>query len=488
MVFYRFSFGIDADNAFYIRTAEEIQRGNYLLKGWYGGFYNPWTTDFFWIAILRHFLTPKMILYSAGSVFYAITCIFVFLLINRMSNNQNVLFSVIFTLPIFFVPVLFRKSMLSVGIHTISITYLVFLFLLISFCLKKKRNFLFDGFLFLIMVFCHLNDEWTVYFFALPLILVLIVNIFVTHSRKEYDLIFLTAASIIAEKMILKGIDSAGGMSTRSMTMSLIAISDIPLTIMKTIKALSQIFNISFSDDFPLLLNIIRSLGGLLFLFDILFSLLFILIRWNSFSNSERTVTVGALFSIGVYLLTGMDSDAFHPHYLVPFFILGVISASAVFLSLQPQKKESWLFLIPLIVFTLFNFPDSFSLKPVVDQSLKAAADKLVEMNIQRIYTPYWESHTLWYYSNGAIEAAAIEGDKEGHISPHRWAGNSAWYVPGSDVRCVLLAEDEYLYRLNEEVIRNQFGNTVRQEKIGDTNLYCFDSDLSDQLFVFAPD
>lgn len=482
MVCYRFSFEVDADNVFYLRTAAAMRDGNPLLKGWYGGFYNPWTSDFLWIGLLQNGLSGKMMLYGIGPLSYTLMLISAFLLVKQRCEKW--LKAVLILSPLLLIPQIFEKSMLSVGIHGISMFYLVLCFIFFD-SIRRNGLHLYNGTAFLLLLtFCSLNDGWVVYFFALPLVVVLACDLLRSFTKNHLALLLLTGAGCGLNFGIQNLLKAVGAIRVSGFTPDFYPLDELPSGFWKTFTTLCGAFGISFNESLPAWLNPPRSLAGVGLCLAILTLVILVVLRWKKFDLTDRTLALGCVFTLGVYTLTRLDTDAIHYHYIFPFLVLGVILLGR---NLDACTGLSpWLGGLLIGIALLFGICDtapSFSLTPKENEQLQKTADFLIERSITKIYTPYWESHTLWYDSRGQVEAAPVTARDSGDtIQGLFWASNGAWYEADFDCHCMGLAEDAYIYNLSFEKMRAQFGEPLWHEKAGAVNIYCYEANLSEIL------
>ncbi len=98
--FYAFSFSVNSDNMYFMLAAEDMLRGNWLLKGWSGGFFTGLTTDLLWVAALRTVLSRKAVLYLIGPLSHVlIVSVSAFLLWRK--NRQRGISGIFFLAAIF---------------------------------------------------------------------------------------------------------------------------------------------------------------------------------------------------------------------------------------------------------------------------------------------------------------------------------------------------------------------------------------------------
>ena len=122
------------------------------------------------------------------------------------------------------------------------------------------------------------------------------------------------------------------------------------------------------------------------------------------------------------------------------------------------------------------NFPTEIRRKPAKDQRYVEIAAALESEGITRAYTSFWDSHALWFYSDGKIETAALIGDKN-ELRPYIWLTNLKWYDPEFYMNSVVLSDNAY--GVTKELVVDVFGEPQREETVQDAEIMIYDKNLA---------
>lgn len=481
---YRLGFGVDSDEAFYLRAAEEMMNGNFLLKGWYGGFYNNFTSDFLWVFLMRHFWSREVIEYTMGPIAYTLTVLMAVLLVRKGAASGK-RFVLLCLLPVIFLPgELLRYGMLSVGIHAITIFYLFLLYVVFDHLIQKNPAWWEYLLYFLLVVFCSLNDEWPMYFFALPIVLVLSIDLFQNFDKTKCTFLVTTILAILTEKGILKLMAAAGGIRCQEVSMKFIDFKELPDYFTNFLLTFLSLFNANVSGKDLFSASTLECAVGLALAVEIIYTMIVCVKNWRTSAVSSKAMCFGALLCLGTFLFDALNKGTWWPapaRYMAPFFYLGMLvlcrwKNDAVF----RKRRYEVLFFLPIVLFGLLNAPWDFHRKPVDNQRLEAISDYLIEQGVTRAYATYWESHSVWYYSNGQVETASIF-ENTGKIRPYYWVTNPEWFEPEFNANCLIVTEGQ---GPNEEEVIAAFGEPVSHEMIDTAHIYIFDHNISESVYA----
>ena len=480
----RYRFGVDSDNAFYSRAANAILEGNLGLSGWYGGYYSNFTSDFLWTVILKALGCSEKIVQNVYGPFVMMIVLLLSICIIRHEDDDKISpISLLCLLPIAFLPKSLQQSMLTVGMHVLSILYLA-LFCVIFKWLVHSGLTIVKGILwFLVIVLLGGNDEWPVFFFVLPACLVLAIDLFQKFSIQKFFLLFIMLSGIAAErglKIVLSNLDT---IRLTEYTTNFIDLRGLFDYLAAFIISFLGLFQADFSGSSLFSVHTFICGVGILFAGMLLFFLLRAFIRWNGTDLLTRVMAVGAFFSVGVYLFDNINKGTQWTvlyHYLSPFYFLSVwvLARSSKKLRFS-QRKKMFVFILPMLLFSAFNFPTHYYRSPQNTERLTKISEYLDEHNVSHAYASYWESHAVWYYSQGRVASAPVFQNM-GKLRPYLWATNSEWYLPSYNANCLIITDGQ---GPTESEIVAEFGRPISHETVDTAQIYIFENNISEIVY-----
>lgn len=481
--FYSFSFSVNSDNAYFIRAAEDMLNGNILLKNWSGGFFTALTGDLLWAAILRSFLSRKAVLYLIGPLSYSLIVICSFLLMNPADKKKKALIAGICLLPILFIPAALRHPLISVGMHGIAIAYILLLFLLTekitTTTSKSKKRFLTILFFILSVAGCT-ADGFVIYYFALPLILTVIIRQFRSVSREEIKLSAFTLIAVLLSKGAAIFLNQAGYLKTGSAATELTPIQSLPGYFQNTINTWLRIFGFT-APEFEFSIQSIPQIAGAVSAVIVLIYLVMTLIRYFKLDLTTQSLLLAFAFTAGSFTLTTVTKGEPAVRYLSPAYFFGLV-LTARQLTREPDKKKIilGLSLLPLVLYSVGNVSPSYLTTPNNNQAYIEITEALRDRGLKNGYGTYWETHALAYYSDDRLMIAPVE-TRNGKIVPSEWASKSDWYESEYNAGYILVSQNK-TYGLNENIIVSTFGEFKEHFILNETDIYIYDKNLSAAL------
>ncbi len=473
--FYSYAFPVNSDNMYFIHAAEDVLAGNVLLKGWNGGFFGALTGDILWAAGLRLFLSQKAVLYLIGPLSYALIVLFSWLILSALPTESSGWIRGVLLLAIVFVPAALRHNMLTVGMHGIAIATILILTWLAARLDQQKgiahAKWLSAAYALLLWGGC-LADGFVLYYFALPAILVLIIEL-LRGRRILRGLLGLTilaaAGGILTDKLISR----FGFLQTVPTSFSLISFSDLPHYLQNSFRTWFLMFGFDPAADLSAI-AVLRGMAGLVVMALTISAAL----RYFKQPFSIRILLFCCLLNAGSFTLTGVTNGEPAVRYLSPAFFAATIVAAAQILSWRPEKRHfAWAAALLLGVFGLSNLSLSWHSAPVSNQAYVEIADALKDRGITRLYATYWETHALSYYSGEKFISAPITV-ADGRIVPYQWSSKADWYQPAFEADCVLVSQNKR-YGITEALLVEQFGEFQHHLAYLGTDLYFYDKNLS---------
>ena len=477
---YYYGYTINSDNAFFVRAGEEVFSGNPLLKGWVACYPTALTTDFLWTALMRLFLSREIVMYWMGPLCYGLIVLVTFLLMKKEPKSKiDSLFRFILLSAIIFVPRVLRYGMLSVGVHCISNLYILISFLLLEINLRNPKSVWKKILYISFIAFSSVNDEWPLFFFVAPVCVILIVELFIKYSKENVTLLACTIAGGNGEKLFRFFFEKAGGISTIPYSTTFVNLHDLSDYLISSLVTMLRIFNADISDQNIFSLNTIFAIAGIMVIILIFTAFVYAFVNWTKIDTTTKSIMLGALFCIGSYTFAKVykDPDRITDFYIGPFFFLSMIFLCRIKMNIHFSKlKYELLLLSPFLLMSVGNFPTEIFRKPLPDRHYEEIADYLAEEGVTRAYTTFWDSHSLWYYSGGQVQTAAVLGD-HGQIEPNYWLTNTMWYDPMFYVDCIILSSNRQ--NVSDELIRQVFGEPIKYTEIGEASIYIYDTSIS---------
>lgn len=484
---YRIHFYQDSDMTFWIRAAEEIRQGNTLLTNWIGGYYISPTSDFLWILLFRIFFSRKVTLYLIGPVAYSFLVIVSFFLIRNKNKKAPLWKILILTLPILIIPKEVMVNMLSVGMHGITILYMIVCYLLLDYWMIKDSNpFLSFFLLTFFQIFAGINDQFPIYFFSIPVLFTAVIQwLFTKPTRRQFLLIISTLCGITGSFFVVRIIQSADAMRIVETQFTFSKAADLGSWLLLAYQAILTLFSANYS-GLPLFSpDSILVYFGLLFLFIGLIACVAIVKKWkNPGAFTDISLLSGILFCLGAYIFARNNKwlTDLNVLYIYPVLFLLIILTARWALSTEfSNKRISTLVLCAFIAFSCCSLPNRFSLHIASDPNYAELSDYLRSKDVTHVYATYWESHALWYYSDGRIESANITSGADGSIQREHWANKDDWFTPEFNANCIIINRNDS-YGVTQEKVFRQFGSFRDFESIGDYDIYIYDENLSEKI------
>ncbi len=479
---YYYGFTITSDNAFFVRAAEQIFHGNPLLKGWVACFPTALTTDFLWVAILRTFLSRQMASYWMGPIVYTLIVLFCWLILKDRISKSSWIIPVGVLGIITLVPAALRYAMLSVGVHSISVLYILILIKLLDILDKNDISIKWAIIYTLFLAFASPNDEWPVYFFAAPLLLVLFIEMLISFSKKHGILFVLTLIGIVGEKLIRHLVIAMGGIKTVPFDAAFISLKDFPEYLNTTLITILQIFNADISNQELFSVKTVLAAGGIFLLIEIIIAYVHTFKYWKSEDLIVKTMIAGSIFCLGSYIFARVYKDPYTivDFYISPFFFLSMLLLGRWKPQITHNKlKMELVLLCPMLIMMAGNIPTNIYRKPISDPNYREISNYLEEQGVTRVYADFWNTHSLWYYSDGKIQTASIRADHN-QIEPYIWLTNMTWYEPAYFTNCIVISPNAY--GLTKEYVENYFGQPETYHVIGDTEIFIYPESISSKI------
>lgn len=475
---YRNAWLQNSDNIFWLRGAEAVLSGNLRLTGWTGGFYISPTSDFLWLVILRSFLSRQTALYITGPISYSLLVIFSWLLFCEAKPNSPIWQRVILILPLLFIPSTLATRMLSVGIHGISTMYTIVLFYLLARLCKKAtwKSYLF---FFFFMVFAGINDQWSVYFFCLPVLLINGFQLLRRFDREKLKIFLTTVVGTVFCVLIPKVLTAMHSIRIVDAQMGFIEVNKILDYLVMTLKTVLQLFMADFSNMSLFASDAIDTYKALLFLAVILIAIICWCRKPESSNLTDAALIGGIVICLGAYMFARTNKDLTPIlTYLYPVYFFSVIFFGRWMLYHEFSSQQMRIaMLIPVVLFAWISRPKAVYPEPAQDTGAQAIVQVLKENGITRLYASYWQAYPIWYYSDGEIDAAPIAA-YDGVIKGFHWTNNDRWFEPAYEAYAVVLSR-QFDYAVTESLLNRQFGEYARHEDKLGLDFYYYDQNIS---------
>lgn len=481
--FYAFAFPVNSDNMYFVRAAEDVLKGNLLLRHWSGGFFSGLTTDILWAALLRIVVSRKVTLYFIGPLALVLIGFVSLFLIRRLSPDK-LLPGGLVVAAVFAVPVALRHPMLTVGMHNIAILVILALFLsLYEVSAGKSRIAALWATGYGILLFAGIfGDGFVLYYFAVPCIAAGGLHMF---SAPKQKLIYLRLGTLLisaAAVVVLEQMQRAGFLQLQSAGSSLIAPAELEKYLMNGIDTWFQLFGFKLALLREGLAQPVFAWVGLLASLLVMGCVLSFLPGCFKQNLTIKTILFSFIFVFGGFVLTDVTHAEPAYRYLSPAFYIGLVLTGIRInsLLLNSHGRTAWLLLLPLLVFSAGNLSFQARSSPVIDNGLVELADSLKERGISQVYATYWESHALNYYADDRVQAAPITA-VNGGILPYAWSADERWYQPDFDARTLIVGKHKP-YGLTEPLLTSQLGAAEDRLELQDRIVYFYGLNLAEQI------
>lgn len=482
--FYAFAFPVNSDNMYFVRAAEDVLKGNLLLRHWSGGFFSGLTTDILWAALLRSVVSRKVTLYFIGPLTLVLIGFVSLFLIRRLSPDK-LLPGGLVVAAVFAVPVALRHPMLTVGMHNIAILVILALFLCLYEAGKgttsRAASLWATGYG--ILLFAGIfGDGYVLYYFAIPCIAAGGLHMF---SKPKQKLIYLRLGTLLisaAAVVALKRMQRAGFLQLQSTGSSLIAPAEAGKYLLNGIDTWFQLFGFKLALLREGLAQPVFAWVGLLASLLVMGCVLSFLPGCFKQNLTMKTILFSFIFVFGSFVLTDVTHAEPAYRYLIPAFYIGLVLTAIRINSLLSGShgRAAWLLLLPLLVFSAGNLSFQGRSSPVIDNGLVELADSLKERGISQVYATYWESHALNYYADDRVQAAPITA-VNGEILPYAWSADERWYQPNFDARTLIVGKHKP-YGLTESLLTGQLGAVEDRLELQDRIVYFYGFNLAEQI------
>ncbi|NMA12467.1 MAG: hypothetical protein GX933_04685 [Chloroflexi bacterium] len=481
--FYAFAFPVNSDNMYFVRAAEDVLKGNLLLRHWSGGFFSGLTTDILWAALLRSVVSRKVTLYLIGPLSLVLIGIVSMYLIRQLSP-EKLLPGGLVVAAMIAVPVALRHPMLTVGMHNIAILVILALFLSLYELSKGKScsaSFWATGYGILLFAGVF-GDGFVLYYFAIPCIIAGGLHFF---SEPKQKLMFLRLGTVMisgAALVALNQMQRAGFLQLQSTGSSLISPAEVGKYVINGVDTWLQLFGFKLALLREGLAQSIFAWAGLPASFLVMGCVLSFLPSFFKQNLTIKTMLLSFIFVFGSFVLTEVTHAEPAYRYLSPAFYSGLVLTGIRInsMSLNPHGRTSWLLLLPLLIFSAGNFSFHYRSSPVIDKGLVELADSLKDRGISHVYATYWESHALNYYADDLVQAAPITAENGGIIS-YAWSADERWYQPAFGAQTLIVGKYKP-YGLTESLLVSQLGAAEDRLELQDRIVYFYGFNLSEKI------
>lgn len=465
---------IDSDSATIVLQANSILHSNFLLDGWSMSTGTYYTTDliFYVVGILVFGISTKVI-YVVTAVQYALMVVIASALSSKDKDGESSLFKFFLTFFVLGVPSVLLSNMVFSGpMHIGGMVYVLVALYSLVYMKGVCKWIVYLSFLTLALI----GDQFIIWIFVLPIVIVCILRIIVNDNRKREFLIIGLSISAYILKMLVLMFFKFKEISSSNM---LFATYDQIFSNLKlTVEGLLGIYGANFfGKPFSSMVTLITLVHLIIML--LVFFVIYKNIRSGIIKTDRMTqiLIVGIVLNIAEYLFSNMAVNINTTRYLIPTLVYTAILFAKTVHGYKLANQNKKLVISMMVVVLLISIPTlKFGRSETThDRLTKFLADN----NLKYGYGSYFNASTITLRSGGAVSVRPVITDGTTY-SRFDWLSDINWY---NDYSNFLVFDQTNWGNINLENAVAVFGEPATSYQFENLNILVWDKDLSKIIY-----
>lgn len=461
--------GYNSDSASEILEANEMAKGNWLLKDWVLSTVNFYFTDAIWYAaLIKIFGYNHDYIYIIPSFGYTIASLVLAKLSYKYTHSKAATFiaSLFFIIPSKFV----GDTITLPAFHGMSVLF--FIISLAFFIEATQKNIKLFYIYIPLTTLLLFSDDIVKYWLIIPSIFSAIYIYTNNKTIKNKNILLLSIAPIapyIILRLIMKKLGFA---HIPGMQASFVDLSQIKDNVYWFFENIFAIFNSNF---FGKKLSI-KEAAKPLINFSALCAMIYAF--YDIAKKKEKShFTLLLLFSTIVicfsFLISGVSkSEGSARYFLILSFVFPLIWAKSF--SLTPSSKTKSIYLA-IACLAFLSTVHSVKMKGSPLKTWEQTLSTLLEQhNLKAGYSNFWNAANTTI--NEKVTLRQIYLDDNEKIRAKHWLSNNKWY---DDYANFIICDESLCNENSDKYLKNQFGEIKERINIGKDVIYVWDHDIS---------
>ncbi|WP_169086862.1 hypothetical protein [Paenibacillus sp. PL91] len=462
---------INSDSATAVLQAYSMIKSNALLEGWFMSTGTYYTTDliFYAIAALVIGLSSKII-YVITAIQFAVLVVIASIIASKNKEQGYSKFKFVLTFFILVIPSYMMAMMVFSGpMHIGGMIYA--LIALYGLVYIRNNNYKWAVYTSLLTI-ALIGDQFILWIFVLPVVMVSIVRILINKNRKKESLIIGFSVFSYIIQFLIQKIFRFNEVNAGNMLFT--TYEQLQKNVRLTIEGLLEIYGANFFGKPFTTLDSLVILIHLAILFVIIY-VIYINIKTDLIKKDRmaQILVAGIVLNILEYLFSNMAIDINTTRYLIPMFVYSAILFAKTVGEINWPYRNKIIAVSALAVILLLSIP---TLK---FDRVETNHDRLImfleSKELTHGYGSYWNASIVTLKSKEEISIRPVVSNGVS-ISRFDWLSHVDWY---NEYTNFLVFDNSNWGNINLENAKVAFGEPIANYIFEDLQILVWDKDLS---------
>ena len=463
----RLSFGVpkNSDDASVVQRAQDVLRGNIILRGWTLGPDNFFTLLLPLYAVAGLFVPRlSLLMYVVNPLVYAFmvsACLAIGWKYTEPCHRligMSLLFAVV-ALP----STLLAENLLhEVHVPAVLCALLTFYLIVADYSLALAA---------LPLILADIGYPFALYVGNLPVALVGIWLGLKAGQRRYFRFVVLAVSCALVSKGALAGLQLLGGFKTQPLITRFVSMDQLPHNFYLFCESILNLFGADFfgRDVFNLGTGVI-----------LIHAAVIVLVIWAVCEagvrviKGEESLMIALLwaslaFNLMAFVFSTSPLDAGTARYLVTVPVFGALIAAMSWQKLGGEKYA--VYVLPVVACAYVGAFAVQVFRPIAKPPVNVIRF-LEENGLREGYGSYWSASILSVISDGKIAVRQVAAGREGMV-PLRWLSSEDWYAM-KDARFLIFKDTAFGVNLHTAI--RSWGSPMRVEQIDGYTVAVWDS------------